>query len=90
MLNHMPPLAPGQPEVVFSKSTGHRRSMEKKYVSKLTTVRNMRGHEEEFDLDVQGFKLVKLDPIPENVYSLDREKFAEVYYPEVKEYLKKL
>ncbi|KAK4494911.1 hypothetical protein PRZ48_014267 [Zasmidium cellare] len=84
--NHVPALKDGEPERLFHpKTVGYRRY---KFEPQTELVTDMRGHEDEYNVDVHGFQLCKAAPIPEEVYS-DDAKFRDQGYAEVKELLKK-
>ncbi|KAF2162781.1 hypothetical protein M409DRAFT_27019 [Zasmidium cellare ATCC 36951] len=84
--NYIPHLKDGEPERLFNpKTVGYRRHTFEPHTEQVTDIR---GHEDEFDVDTHGFQLLKAAPIPEEVYS-DDAKFREEGYREVKELLKK-
>lgn len=56
--------------------------------SRKMTIRDIRGLEDEFDLDNNGFKFIKLQPKPRDTSTDD--KIQQEYYPEVAEILKNL
>lgn len=86
IINHIPALEDGEPErTLYPETVGYRRY---KFEPHTEQVNDMRGREDEFQVDIHGFQLCKAAPIPQEVYS-DDVKFRAMVYPEVKELLQK-
>lgn len=84
--NYMPRLKEGEKErLLYPKTMSYRRFP---YEAHTQHVTDIRGHEDDFNVDTHGFQLCKAATIPEEVYS-DEAKFKEVAYPETKDFLKK-